>query len=293
VHAGYFAFARQMKAVDPTIKVCASWGTPAFPQVVSDRRFDCLSAHAITSFEAAGDADWADPLEGHDRLMLATAKRRGKVADLLEVLPDRVPLWLTEASTINGDLTDFPAWTTSASHAAHMATLWGDWMELNIPWGMGDDLLWGSDRAVLGPAPHYTYTADAVTREALLPMFEAGGRQLSTAVSANPVRHPGLGDGSYPGLAVTATRGPKGQLFLLVVNRLPFEDVTSRVRLDHFQSAGTAVVRHVASPSFQAWNAPGEPPAVTLETRSRRIEEAGFTATFPSTSTTVIRIPHG
>jgi alpha-L-arabinofuranosidase len=166
-------------------------------------------------------------------------------------------------------------------------------MELNIPWGMGDDLLWGSDRAVLGPAPHYTYTADAVTREALLPMFEAGGRQLSTAVSANPVRHPGLGDGSYPGLAVTATRGAKGQLFLLVVNRLPFEDVTSRVRLDHFQSSGSAVIHHVVSDSFQDWNRPGEPPAVTLETSKRRVGSTSFTHTFPATSTTVIRMLTG
>jgi alpha-N-arabinofuranosidase len=88
IHAGYFAFAKQMKAVDPDIKVCASWGTPEFPKVVSDRRFDCLTAHAITSFAAAGDDDWAGPLEGHDRLMLATAKRRDKVADVLHAMPE-------------------------------------------------------------------------------------------------------------------------------------------------------------------------------------------------------------
>jgi alpha-N-arabinofuranosidase len=203
----------------------------------------------------------------------------------------RSPLWLTEASTINGDLIDFPAWTTSASHAAYMATLWGDWIKLNIPWGMGDDLLWGFDRAVLGPAPDYSYTADAVTRQALVPMFNAGGRELASSVTANRIRNPGLGAGSYRGLAVTATRGATGQLFVLVVNRLPNQDITAKIQLAHFQSSGSAVIRHVASNSFQDWNRPGEPPAVTLETSTRRVGSTGFTHTFPATSTTVIRVP--
>jgi alpha-N-arabinofuranosidase len=291
VHAGYFAFAKRMKAVDPTIKVCASWGNRDFIRLVQGRRYDCLTAHAITSFGASEDADWANALEGHDRFMAAAAERRKAVAALLGELPADTPLWLTEFTTINGDRLDFPSWATSASHAAYMATLWGAWLELNVPWGMGDDLLWGFDRAVLGPTPHYTYTADAVTREALAPMFEAGGHVLSTSVTGNPLRDPAAESHPYRGLTVTATRRADGQLYLLVVNRMPFQDIKATVRLDHFRSSTKAVVREVRAESFRSWNRPEAPPAVTLRISARRIGVSGFSHTFPSTSTTVIRIP--
>ena len=52
VHQGYFAFARRMKAVDPSIKVCSSWGEAIFNRVAAHRDYDCLAAHAIVLFSS-------------------------------------------------------------------------------------------------------------------------------------------------------------------------------------------------------------------------------------------------
>jgi alpha-N-arabinofuranosidase len=290
VHAGFFSFARRMKAVDPHIRVCSSWGTPAFVVLARGRHDDCLTTHPITTFGGSRGhpAHWSRPLVGHDAFMQAAERRRRQVVRLLDVLPSRTPLWLTEASTIHGDTDTFPSWATSASHAAYMASLWADWMNLRIPWGMGDDLLWTNDRAVLGPAPDYAFTADAVTRQALRPMFEAGGKVLATSVENNPVRRPRSGS-SYAALAVCATRR-KRRMFVMVVNRLPTTDVTARIRFDGARVAGRMSVRRVAGSSFQSWNPPGEAPSVRLVRRSRSVHGFSFEAGFPAASTTVFRI---
>jgi len=291
-HEGFFAFARRMKEVDPHISVCSSWASAAFVSLAGSRHFDCLTTHPITSF-APGDgarADWATPVEGHDRAMLAEDRRRNGVARLLGDIRGRAPLWLTEFSMIRGDSDTYPSWATSASHAAYMASLYADWLRLGIPWGMGDDFLWGSDRAVLGPAPDYTYTAVAETREALNPMFTAGGRVLATGVLGNPVRDPHLGAGTYAALVVTAIRAADGTLHLLVVNRLPGQDVTARIQLDAFHSRDTAQLRRVEPAHFWDWNRPGLPPDVHVTTSTRSVGQTSFRQTFPASSITVIRL---
>jgi hypothetical protein len=260
--------------------------------LVGAKSYDCLTQHAITSFaDQDGPPTWSGPLEGHDAFMQAALSRNAQVARLREALPRRTPLWLTEASTIVGDSQAFPSWATSASHAAYMASLWATWMNLRIPWGMSDDLLWGSDRAVLGPAPDYTFTADAVTRQALAPMFSAGGRVLATRTIANPLRSPPTGGRSYSGLAVAATRH-KGTLFLMVVNRLPLRSVTARISLNGFTSNRSAEVRRVQGDNFTSWNKPGEQPSVRMSTEVRQIGTSSFLHTFQPTSTTVFRIQH-
>ncbi len=290
VHQGFFDFARKMKAVDPGIKVCSAWGTNDFLDAAGRRSYSCLTTHVITSFNVK-EGGWSGPLEGHDEFMVTTAPRRAKVARLLEAKPARIPLWLTEFSTIRGDKAAFPGWATSASHALHMATLWGDFLEMRLPWVMSDDLLWHTDRAVIGPSPDFVFTADAVTRQALVPMFTAGGKVLASGIQGNPLRDPPDARGTYRGLAVTATRAPDGGLFVMVLNRLPSRDLTARVELDGFRSRGTAVVRTVSSASFADWNRPGKPPSVTMKVREQAIQRGGFTHTFPATSTTVFRIP--
>ena len=121
---------------------------------------------------------------------------------------------------------------------------------MRVPYALSDDLLW-ADRAVLGEPPRFTYTADAVTREAVRPMFRQGGRLVATAVRNNPRRPvPGTGD-AYRGLDVTATRTPTGDLLVLVVNRLPTKAVTVRLAVRGFRGSGVAVVRRVTAPAFR------------------------------------------
>ena len=292
VHEGYFAFAREMKEADPSIKVCSSWGDPTFNRVVGHRRYDCLAAHAITQFSKSGGgrARWSGPLEGHDQFMLKSESVRTRIHGLRGTMPRSTPLLLTEFVAMHGDARAYPAWATSVSHAVYMSSLWANWLNLRIRWGNGDDFLWSNDRAMLGPAPHYTFTADAVTRRALAPMFSEGGALLATRVAGNPVRPAHQAPGSYPGLTVAATR-LHGAVRLLVVNRLPGKSVTTRIQLAGGRARGTAGIRSVTGRSFTDWNRPSSRPRVTLKTRSRPVGPTGFSYVFPPASTTVIRIP--
>jgi alpha-N-arabinofuranosidase len=294
VHQGYFAFARSMHEVDPSIDVCSSWGTPSFNHLVGKRRYDCLTAHAISVFSEPGGGrpTWADPLEGHDQFMLAAQSVRGRVRGLLDGMPGSTPLLLTEFLALHGDAEAFPGWATSVSHAVYMSSLWATWLTMGIPWGDGDDFLWSSDRTVLGPKPHFTFTADAVTRRALSPMFSSGGRVLATSTAGNPSRHPAGTGHSYPALVVAATRS-RDVLNVVVVNRLPRSAVRARIRLDGGAASGQATVRSVTGPSFRARNLPDEPPAVVMHVRSQQIRAHGFTHQFPEASTTVFRVPLG
>ena len=288
VHDGFFDFAKAMKKVDPSIRVCSAWGTPQFPAVARGRPFDCLTAHVITTFAHHGKGDWSSPIEGHDRLMVEAGYRRAGIVRVKRSLPPGTALWLTEVAALNGDTDTWPEWTASAGYAAFTATLWGDWMELHLPWVQGDDFVW-ANRGVIGHGPEFTFTALAVTRQALKPMFRAGGRVVRVSVKANPRRPVREMRTSYSALAVTATRAPDGTVWLMVVNRLPTRSVTAHVSLKGLRPDRTVFVRRVLSKSFTASNRPGEPPGVWLRTTKRHLRQSGLDQHFPPASTTVYR----
>jgi alpha-L-arabinofuranosidase len=292
VHRGYFAFARRMNEVDPSIKVCSSWGERSFNRIVGHRDYDCLAAHANVPFGTPRDpAKWANPLEGHHRFMIKSGSLVERVRALRGSMPRATPLHLTEFNALEGDSRAYPAWATSVSHAVFMSTLWAEWLNLRIPWGNGDAFLWAGQRGVIGGAPDYTFTADAVTRRALTPMFSAGGALVATRISGNPVRRPRVtAPASYRALTVAATRA-RGAVNLLVVNRLAGDAVTARIRLDGRRARGTANIRTVTGQSFTSWNRPGSPPSVVLRVRTREVGATGFGYRFPPASTTVLRIP--
>lgn len=291
VHEGFFAFARRMKEVDPSIHVCSSWGTVDFDPVAGDRDYDCLTAHAISLLQWPGNPDGtAHPaIDGHDLAMVKADGLVRGVGRLLDSLPRSVPLVLSEFLGLHGNDRAFVGWPRSESQAVFQATLWAAWMRMHIRRGTGDDFLWSADRGVLGAAPDFTFSADAVTRQALSPMFSAGGRLVATSVAGNPVRRPPSLPASYRGLSVTATRA-SGVLWLLVVNRLPGQAVTARVRLDGGTSTGALEARIVRSLSFHAQNTPEDPQQVFLDVGNRSIGRAAFDQTFPPASTTVLRV---
>ena len=203
VHEGYLAFARAMHEVDPDIAVCASWGRQVFVELMGSRPYDCLTTHSIVPF---GEVRWENALEGHDRQMLALAGRHASVRALKATMPSGTPLLITEYSFIGGDFDAYPAWQSTMGHVAAVASVWVSWLRLGLRWAQGDDLLW-ANRGVIGPPPDYVFTADALARQAVHPMYEARGDVVATDVLGNPIRDTGLGeDRTYPALAATASR---------------------------------------------------------------------------------------
>ena len=288
VHAGYFAFAAAMKSVDPRIKVCSTWSRPGFVQAAGGRSYDCVTDHLGTVLLPRR---WSSRLMGHDRMMLALERRLVDYRTRRARLPHSVPLWVTESALLGGDHDRWPSFQSSASHSAYMASLWADWMRMRVPYALSDDLLW-SDRAVLGEPPVFTYTANAVTREAVRPMFRRGGAVLSSGVLRNPWRPvPRTSDG-YRALDVVATRTPTGDVLVLVVNRLPTRAVTARLSVRGFRGSGRGAVRRVVAPDFDAWNPPGARPQVRLSISYRPIAPASSVHRFAPASTTLLVLRH-
>ncbi len=293
VHAGVFTIMRAMHAVDPSIQTCVSWGLKSFVKAAGGHRYDCFSAHAYTHFKRDGHQVWASRLEGHDRHMLGADNQRRVVASLKRDLPAHVRLPLTEFGSLWGDSNRYPSWPASMTRALYMATEWIDWLELDIPWATGGVLGSGNLRGLLGPSPGFTVSAEAVTRTAVAPLFDAGGHRLRAVVRRNPVRDPNLSAGTYRGLKVVATHGRDGAMYLLVVNRLPLrgDAVRTELKLAGFTSRGRATVRRVSGSSFHDWNRPGKKATVHLAHHVLAIGRHRFRVTFPAHSISLLRIP--
>ena len=287
VHEGYLAFARAMHEVDPDIKVCASWGREVFVELMGARPYDCLTTHSIVPF---GEVRWENALEGHDRQMLALAGRHASVRALKAAMPPGTPLLITEYSFIGGDFDAYPAWQATMGHVAAVASVWVSWLRLGLRWAQGDDLLW-ANRGVIGPPPDYVFTADALARQAVHPMYEARGDVVVAGVLGNPIRDTGLGeDRTYPALAATASRADTGDVWVLVVNRLPYASLRVQVEVPGVRLRDDLRVREVGSAAFTDWNEPGAPPTVGLVRERRTVDPAGFRHVFPAHSVTVLQL---
>ena len=291
VHEGVFSFIKAMRAVDPKIKTCVTWGLKEFIRAAGHRKYNCFSVHAYTHFKSEGHNHWANRIEGHDWHMIGTAHERDFVAKLKRALPRGTSLALTEFGTIWGDTKTYPEWAGSMTHATYMASMWVNWINLGIPLAAGSDMLANKDRALLGPAPDFAMSAEALTRKAIEPMFAPGSRKLGIRLAGNPRRNgPTPASGSYPALSVTATRAPGKEARLLVVNRFPTKAVRARVNLQGFVSRGRAFLSRVNGANFWSWNT-ARATQVHLRTDRRRIGRNAFTETFPAHSVTVIRVP--
>jgi alpha-L-arabinofuranosidase len=291
VHEGFFAFRSAMRHVDPTIDVCTTWGTRDFVRVAGNRRYDCFATHAYTRFSKEGDNRWASPLEGHDRHMLGTASETDFVTGLKRALPRGVPIAVTELGAIGGDTRHYPEWMSSMTHATYMASMWVRLLNLGVPrWATGGAVLTEDDRALLGRAPYFTQSAEALTRQAMSPVFASGGQRVLVRTRNNPRRRPWPSSSGYSALAVSATRGRNRALHVIVVNRLPHQGVRARLNLRRFYSTGVANVTTVNGPSFRSRNPLIGPPEVHIRTRSIDIGRHRFAHTFPPHSISVLRI---
>jgi alpha-N-arabinofuranosidase len=291
VHKGVFAFIRAMRSVDRNIKTCVTWGLKEFIRAAGNRKYNCFTMHAYTHFRSEGTNHWATPLEGHDWHMIGTAKERDFVAKIKRALPNGTSLALTEFGTIFGDSKTYPEWTGSMTRATYMASMWVNWLNLQLPLAIGSDMLAKRDRALLGPAPDFAMSAEALTRQAIKPLFSSASRRLGVNLVGNPRRNgPTRRAGSYPALAVAATKARRNEVRIMVVNRFPTKRVRAHVNLRGFRSKGVALVSRVNGPSFRSWNT-ARVTEVHLKTDRRRISRSGFTEVFPAHSITVFRIP--
>jgi len=316
-HRGFVHFYERMKAVDPSISVCASWGRANFPALFAElapagSRYDCLTAHPYTHFTGQGKADWDSAVEAHDWHMLSAWGEREAVAELRAAVnahtsAPRPYVAISEYGALWGPETGnpFPEYAHAMTHALYMASQWIHWLELGIPWAEGNDFVSHGWYTLLGPAGSgFVRSAEAVTREAVAPMFLARGKRIRHTVAGDPLRDPpdavmcdggapSSCTGTYQKLNVTATRAPDGTVYLMVVNRSPVagDAVTADVVLRGFATRGEATVRRVAPSHFTSHNDVETPNAVTLSEWRCPVGADRFSETFPPYSVTLVRLP--
>ena len=291
VHKGVFSFLKAMKRVDNRIQVCPTWGLEAFIAATRGRRYDCFSVHSYTHFRTEGHRAWRTPTRGHDWHMLGVDTERKHIAGIKRRLPRRTPIALTEFGAIWGNDRVYPMWAASMTHATYMASMWVYLLDLGIPWATGSDLVTPSYRGLLGRPPGFNVSAEALTRQAIAPLYKAGGRRLRVGVSRNPTRNPRLGAGTYRALTVAATRARNRNVYMLVVNRLPRQRVRATVSLGrHTLARGRAYVTLVNGRSFRSANTINRR-RVFLRRSRQRASGRSFVHSFPAHSVTVLRVP--
>ncbi|ONI90328.1 hypothetical protein ALI144C_02980 [Actinosynnema sp. ALI-1.44] len=311
VHSGFPEFYRAMKQVDPSIQVCSSWGTVAFPKRMKalghTGDYDCVTAHPYTNFAAEKDANgnprdaWTTPLDGHDQHMMSAWTRVEQTQALKTAISDsgsKAYVALSEFGALwgpdPGAPTPFYRWNTSMTHALYMASQWIRWMYHDIRYAEGNDLFTTPLRYGLFHGTTPVFTSEAVTREVIKPLFHAGGHRLTRKITGNPVRvvdpaNCGNGnDGCYEALVVAATRGANGRTYVMVVNRMPGngDAVTARLTFTGGLTATTAHVQATQSADFTSYNDEATT-GVTARTTSLPVSGNGFTYTFAPHSVTL------
>lgn len=312
-HRGFVDFSRRMKEVDPSIDVCASWGQTTFPSLFRElapagSTYDCLTMHPYTDFQGENKTDWDSAQEAHDWHMLSAVEERDNLAALRAAVDANTTtphpyVAISEYGALWGPEQNnpFPEYSYSMTHALYMANQWMHWQTMGVPWAAGNALASDGWYTLLGPADRgFVYSAEAIAREAVKPMFGARGQQVLSEISGGPVRDPAntvMCDGgapatcqdTYPVLRAMATRAPDGTVYLMVVNRSPVQNdaITVDVTVRGFTGTGSATVRQVAPTAFTSHNDVDTPNAVALSTWNRAVGTNTFTATFPPFSITV------
>ncbi|HUS66683.1 MAG TPA: hypothetical protein VMZ28_19235 [Kofleriaceae bacterium] len=311
------------------IDVCAAWappaprgtdratlGSPSFPAAMASRgladRYDCVAMHPYTNFgRDFGDA-WDDAAEGYDEHMLGDGWSKIMVDDLTEEVRARSiagtdgrkafvtiselgALWFGDSEADAASKEALPAFSSTMTHALFMASQWIHFARLGVRWVEGNTLVAERHgiRGVLGgSATGFVYGAEALTREALAPVFADGARWTASRVEDNEIVTVGA-EGDWPVLVAGATTGADGALRIVVVNRRMNQAQAARVVPEGFVHGATVEVTLVRGDSFKSYN-DGEPgggdDSVEITTDTIEVDAASFDHSFPAASVTLLTL---
>jgi alpha-N-arabinofuranosidase len=293
-HAGFTDFYRAMKAADPSIDVCSSYESADFIRAMGRRHhYDCMVAHPYLFYPTM------EPGPAHDFTMAGADGRAEAVGELQSLARSvsgrRIPAAVTEYGILPtgaalGTAPDADSdFLRSLDHALYTASQLIHFAELHVPLA-GRHTLVDFRRvhpsaglpsptgfSVFGFAPSFTPSASARVLELFSEM--TGSRRVSAELSGNPMR------AGYPALLALASRGRRGRVSLIVVNRDPERAIAARVALGR---RGRLDAWTVDGPATTAFNTPGSPNTVSLRKTSRRRTAGSFDWTFPAHSVTAL-----
>jgi alpha-L-arabinofuranosidase len=288
VHEGYLAFRAAMKAVDPTIRVCAGWGKPEFVDAMGSRQYDCLGVHSYSTPPDDGT------LTRYGNLQVAAANRDADLQSLRQqwehYFPDptrRPDLMVTEYGTLN---VNTPFFTARVAHVLYLADLVASQLENDVRISISSNLNGmprpdGSNNPdnLLGSTPDFLLTG----RAKMLGLYSTmvGGTTITSNVTGNPILHAPAGD--YPALRVVSSC-MAGTTRVMVLNRDAENVVTATVRLPDQHSANQVQISTLTGDSVESYNTLEKPDAITTSVATERSPAGTLRQAFGPHSVTLL-----
>lgn len=274
---GFTRYRDAMKAVDPSIDVCATWADREFVNLMRGRgeAFDCLVVHPYANLSDFGRR--LDAREMYRAHMVGSRQMTNEVKRLAAALrtvpgPRRPYLATSEYGALAHDATVAPkGWQRSLTHALYMGSQLASWMRIGMPWAEGGrltDFVFG----IIGPGERRLTPAGQMMR-----LFgEMPGQPLLRHRLGGMPRPRG-----FPALKVEATRDAAGRVNLLVINRRRNRPIRARLRFAGTSRGPGATVWRLTARRFTSTSA---------RLRQRRVRRLPRRFTFPAHSAVRIRL---
>lgn len=290
VQEGFLAYRAAMKAVDPTIQVCAGWGKPVFVEAMGSRPYDCLGVHSYSTPQADGT------VTRHGNLQVQAARLDGDLQAIRRQwarhFPDleaRPELLVTEYGTLN---VNAPLYTARLAHVLYLADLVASQVENDVRVSISSNLNGtpfanGSNNPanLYGSSPGFLLTGRAEMLRLVSTMV--GGTVLESEVEGNPSLSAPTGD--YPALRVVSSC-TAGTTRVLVVNRDEDDAVPTTLRLPDDPSAGEVAVSTLTGTSLEAYNSLEDPTAVATAVTRERATGGTLHRSFAPRSVTLLEV---
>lgn len=304
-HDGFVDFYREMKAVDPNIKVCTSYDVSA--QLKANHPFDCVASHPYT-YASSATGTTADKY--HDNIMLQPERSAARVKLLQQTLrknvgagADNIEIVITEYGINDIRTQPLPAnierYQITLGGALYVAQLLKYWLELGIPLAQKHSLIdfvfstpptgvtsLGYD-GIFSEGPAFVSSATALAFELYKDIL--GSELIQSSVTGNPERILPTG-ARLSALETVTSIDPSGTLNLFVINRDRTTNVAATIKLQQYRSSGQANIKTLNGPSYLSYNTPTSPKTVKITKRTIAVGPSQFNYTFPAHSITAIKI---
>jgi alpha-L-arabinofuranosidase len=315
-HEGFVDFYRAIKAVNPSIKVCASIHDESFIRIMGAQHvYDCIQQHPY----AIGNPEAHALSGGLDDFFVHMASRTIGVGAEVQLTQQLVKKYAgANAAKVEMVLSEYGQAGTFPAFAPHFARSEGDavlnalclreWVLAGvaaaartsltdytfkpIPAALAavqfSDAESARDFALFaGPGPDTIVTPPALAIKLL--RQHTGNTLLASSIEGNPKLSSSKGD-AIDALQTYATRDALGNAFLVVINVDPKHDIKATVRADAASFGPTVAVATLASRDLNDENNPKSPQFVSIVETNAVADSGTIDLSFPKHSVTGIKL---
>ena len=285
-HAGFDAFAKAMKEVDPHVLAGSSFHEPEALSRMSSDALDFVALRLIDGPQSSNGAPEDVYLDGMAvplRIGRLLTEVRDTLAAMFPVAQQGIEL-LATAYRPYAELRDPVALALAHSLGSSLATLdlLRVFAERGVAAALYDSLLDGSNGALIGPGPDYERRSESYALE-LFGLLESDRLPLSWDARPAYERSSGSETLDVPYVEALATRNPEtGRIAILLVNKHPSEAIEVTIRLTWESAPLSAALTRLAGASLDD--------AATLSTETWDIPD-DMQISLPPASATLVSWP--